>query len=263
MLHEKRCFLRIQNKDDIFCARALVTAKARIDGHEKWNSIRLGKSIQETMAYELHQKAGVPLHRCGIEEIKAFQGVLDGHQIHVVSKEYFNAIIYEGPLADKKIYLYHHDDHFDVITKMPAFLGRNYYCNKCKKGYDHKERHACNNTCYHCFKIHDLQEGQWKYCDDCNRHFKSDLCFDMHKQCSSSDQSTCNTYYRCRCCSQSVNTKLHKRPHLFGEHYCKVCKDYVSDDHKCYMLPVQKCGLHGTNNWKFLCRRNNEKLSIV
>lgn len=49
MLHEKRCFLRIQNKDDLCCARAVVTAKARIDGNEKWNSIRLGKSIQETM----------------------------------------------------------------------------------------------------------------------------------------------------------------------------------------------------------------------
>jgi hypothetical protein len=183
MMHEKRYFLRIQNKDDLCCARALVTAKARIDGHEKWNSIRLGKSTQETMAHELYQKARVPLHRCGIEEIKEFQGALDEYQIHVVSKEYFNTIIYEGPLPDKKIYLYHHDDHFEVITKMPAFLGRNYHCNKCKKRYDHKERHACNNTCYHCFKIHDLQEGQWKYCDNCNRHFKSDLCFDMHKQC--------------------------------------------------------------------------------
>jgi hypothetical protein len=58
------------------------------------------------------------LQRCGIDEIKAFQTVLNGYQIHVLSKEHFNAVIYKGPNAEKKIYLYYHDGHFDVITKM-------------------------------------------------------------------------------------------------------------------------------------------------
>ena len=35
-LLEKKCFIRIQNKDDLCCARAIVTAKARIGSHEKW-----------------------------------------------------------------------------------------------------------------------------------------------------------------------------------------------------------------------------------
>jgi hypothetical protein len=52
------------------------------------------------------------------------------------------------------IYLYYHDGHFDVITKMTAFLGRNYYCTNCDKGYDHKGKHFCYNVCHHCFKIH-------------------------------------------------------------------------------------------------------------
>jgi hypothetical protein len=47
----------------------------------------------------------------------------------------------------------------------------------------------------------------------------------MHKQCSSSDQSTCNTYYRCQNCNQSVNTMLHKRSHQCGEHFCRTCKE--------------------------------------
>ncbi|VDI44142.1 Hypothetical predicted protein [Mytilus galloprovincialis] len=129
-LNEKRCFLQIQNKDDLCCARAIMTAKARLDGHEKWNSIRQGRNIQGELARKLHNKAGVPFRRCGIEEIKSFQRILDGYQIHVVSKEHFNAIIYEGPAAEKKIYLYLHDHHYDVITAMPAFLSRKLFLHK-------------------------------------------------------------------------------------------------------------------------------------
>jgi hypothetical protein len=102
--------------------------------------------------------------------------------------------LYTRALMQKRRYLYYHDGHFDVITKMTAFLGRNYYCTDCDKGYEHKGKHSCYNVCHHCFKIHDFQEEQWQYCEDCNRHFINGTCFGMHKQCSFSDQSTCNTY---------------------------------------------------------------------
>ncbi|CAG2191938.1 unnamed protein product [Mytilus edulis] len=237
-LNEKRCFLQIQNKDDLCCARAIMTAKARLDGHEKWNSIRQGRNIQGELARKLHNKAGVPFRRCGIEEIKSFQRILDGYQIHVVSKEHFNAIIYEGPTAEKKIYLYLHDHHYDVITAMPAFLSRNYFCTKCNKGYDHKVDHSCNNVCHQCYKTHESGDEDWIYCNDCNRYFKSAKCYEMHKQETSTGKSTCYTNFRCRKCNQSVYTKLHKTAHKCGEHYCKTCKDYVPEEHKCYMLPA-------------------------
>ena len=35
-----------------------------------------------------------------------------------------------------------------------------------------------------------------------------------------------------------MNTKLHKRAHQCGEHFCRTCKDYVSDEHQCYMHPA-------------------------
>jgi hypothetical protein len=75
-LKDKRCIIQIQNKDEMCCARAIVTAKAKIDGHEQWNSIQRGRRIQEELALELHTKAGVPLHQCGIEDVKAFQRFL-------------------------------------------------------------------------------------------------------------------------------------------------------------------------------------------
>jgi hypothetical protein len=48
---------------------------------------------QDLMARELHNTAGIALQRCGIDEIKAFQTVLNGYQIHVLSKHpYFEFV---------------------------------------------------------------------------------------------------------------------------------------------------------------------------
>ena len=52
--------IRIQNKDELCCARALVTAKAKVDQHPKYHSIRHGRPLQRTLALELHDEANVP-----------------------------------------------------------------------------------------------------------------------------------------------------------------------------------------------------------
>lgn len=44
-LKEKRSFIKIINRDHLCCARAIVTVKARIDKHPKWNSIRKSNII--------------------------------------------------------------------------------------------------------------------------------------------------------------------------------------------------------------------------
>jgi hypothetical protein len=67
-------------------------------------------------------------------DVKTFQRFLVGYQIHVISREHFNGIVYHGPTAEKKIYLYYHDNHYDVITSMTAFLSRIYFCTNCCKG---------------------------------------------------------------------------------------------------------------------------------
>lgn len=98
------------------------------------------------------------MRKCGFEEVKLFQAVMDDIQIHIVSKEHFNSIIYQGPEAENKIYLYFHDQHYDVIASMPAFLNRNYYCHSSHNGYQHREQHRCNIICSSCHKIHEQSE---------------------------------------------------------------------------------------------------------
>ena len=50
----KESVVQIKNKDVLCCARAIVTAKAKVDNHPKWSSFRHGRSIQRAEALNLH-----------------------------------------------------------------------------------------------------------------------------------------------------------------------------------------------------------------
>ena len=60
------------NKDELCCARAIVTAKAGVDNHPKWSSFRRGFSIQNDEAIKLHVEANVEMGKCGYEELTRF-----------------------------------------------------------------------------------------------------------------------------------------------------------------------------------------------
>ena len=60
-LTKKRSIIRIQNKDELCLARALVVAKAKIDDDGQYKSIvDHRRPLQTRIAQELHQKAGRP-----------------------------------------------------------------------------------------------------------------------------------------------------------------------------------------------------------
>ena len=121
-LERKKSIIRIQNDDDLCMARGLVVAKAKLESDPQDCQIRNHqRPMQTRLAQELHHNAGVPLGLCGIEQAKQFQAYLSEYQISIVSKEYGNKIIYAGPEKDKRIYLYMHNNHYDVVTKMPGF----------------------------------------------------------------------------------------------------------------------------------------------
>ena len=153
--------------------------------------------MQTRLAQELHQNAGVPLGPCGIDQTKQFQAYLTDYQINIVSKEYNNNIIYSGLEKDKKIYLYMHDNHYDVITRMPGFLARSYYRHTCNKAYDHHEDHVCPNECKCCGFSPICPEESWLTCNDCHRQFKSQRCYDQHKQSRGNARPICERLIKC------------------------------------------------------------------
>ena len=242
-LEKKRSVVRIRNDDDLCMARALVVAKAKLDDDPRDRQIRDHRwPMQTRLARELHQNAGVPLGPCGIEQAKLFQAYLTEYQINIVSKEYNNNIIYAGPEKDKRIYLYMHDNHYDVITKMPGFFARHYYCHTCKKAYEHHEEHLCPNECKCCGFSPICPEESWRSCKDCLRQFKSQRCYDQHKRPKGNARSVCQSLIRCMKCMEVVDRRHQaSEKHLCGKRKCGICGKYVQlEGHRCYIQPETK-----------------------
>ena len=244
-LHDKKCFIQIRNKDELCLPRAIVTAIARENNHKKWSSIRQGKEPQRSEALELLKRANLPLKRCGLEDVKKFQEVIPEYQIVVVSAEHFNRIVFKGPSAEKVIYLYFHDGHFEIITSMAAFLNRSYFCPTCLKGYDVEDprHHRCPDKCCCCQRIGCTDRvNHWQHCDDCGRFFKDVTCYKNHKEKIGVAKSVCEMYKKCSKCGKVIDrTQRNPGDHKCGEFHCRICKTFVlRESHRCYMQPLKR-----------------------
>ena len=231
-------------------ARALVTAIARIEKAPNYrNMIRSDNGIQEKEAKKLHAAANVPLAPCGIPEVKMFQKYLTKYEINIVSGNQDNTIIYPPKTGNNNnnnnnnnvtpIYLYLHDKHYDVITSMPGFLSRAYFCHTCKKVYDHKLAHLCKEMCKLC-RGYDCVEGNGdRVCNECERWFKSKACYDRHKEPVGGARSVCEGV---RKCGKAMKVrKLTPKEHICGRK-CPTCKVLLNeeDEHKCYIQKTEQ-----------------------
>jgi hypothetical protein len=188
----KRCFVKIENKgDNLCCARAIVTGKAEIDEDPQYNTIKRGdrnrNTLQKRLAQQLMEEAGLGDHQgpCGLDDLKLLQNVLEpDYQVKVFSKELCGGLYFKGEVqADKVIHLYLHGNHVDLIISMPAFFDSNYFCEKCTKTYEHPADHRCNFTCPSCYWKDGCQLNEPMIpCQDCNRYFRNQDCFDRHKE---------------------------------------------------------------------------------
>ena len=154
-LHKKSSIVTIQNNDNLCLARALVVAIAKIEKDPKYKQLaNSNERAQERKARELHEAANVPLGPCGIPEVELFQKYLTNYEINIVSGNHDNSIIYSPKPSTSNnvtpLYLYLHDNHYDIITSMPGFLSDVYFCHKCRRSYSHKLNHLCPGMCKSC-----------------------------------------------------------------------------------------------------------------
>ena len=213
MAKESRSVCEIKNKDELCCARAIVTmreyAKRQAQEENTFENIRKArgkKSQQLKEAKKLHQEAGVPEGLCGLEEVNLFQKYLGpkGYRIIVVEASR-GGVIFKGNKfqdADKTIALVksvnvdeHGQEtaHYHGLYSIPGFMNRSYFCKKCCKGYDHEDsaHHRCQaKNCPACKQsISKKQQGcpdfsLWKKpdrsCRGCGREFYGEACFRAH-----------------------------------------------------------------------------------
>ena len=247
-LKKKGSVITINNTDNLCLARALSVAIARIEKDPKYDRIRKsGHHIQLQRALDLHQAANVPLGPCGMGEVKLFQQHLTNYQIIVVSGDHNNSIIYppKPPGTDGKssITLYYHNKHFDVITTLPGFLNRAYFCHSCHKSYSNTADHVCPDMCGSCRGFGCAFEGDGILCNECDRMFKSQSCYDHHKEpINSGGRSVCEVVRKCEKCGKSMDVRQIKNGHICGKK-CRTCGVMLESedvDHQCYIQPLEQ-----------------------
>ena len=244
---KKKCIIPIKNNDQLCCARAIVTMRAHchkndgVEGHRNWENLKSGQPVQEKLAKELHQQAGVDEGPCGIEEFPKFQEALGPqYQLVVMTRMHPFLLIFKGPPAPNQIHLLKSNEHFDGCTSFPAITDRSYYCLDCEKGFNSndKDHHTCNGKrCTACarFNCQDYVAGTQPtdYCTHCNTKFFGPSCKGHHF-----DTKQCQTHKTCKNC-QAVYMVIKGKRHKCGFSKCPVCTKWVFiADHKCFIQPV-------------------------
>lgn len=216
-----------------------MVAKARVDHHPEFENIKRGRPMQKIHAQALCEQAGVPQDRpTPLEAIPLFENVLRDYQIVIVSVEHGHSIVHKGPDRDKQLILLTHKGHYDVITSLPAFLGRIYFCLKCEKGFnsDDLAHHRCPGIkCWCCHQAECVdflnkrkQSVATLDCWQCNRAFFGDTCYHNHLTKTSSGQPSnvvdrvCKTHRKCNQCDITYNLQKIKE-HRCGENPCPCC----------------------------------------
>ena len=249
-LHKKKSIISIENNDDLCLARALVVAIAKVENEPNYKNLtKPGRREQEKRAKALHAAANVPLGPCGIPEVALFQKHLTSYEINIVSGNHNNSIIFPPqPFTNRNvtpIYLYLHNNHYDVITKMAVFLDRCYFCHICKRTYTKKLDHLCPEMCKSC-GMYECVAGDTMICKECNRSFKSKTCYDHHKEPVGRAKSVCQTIKKCEKCGKVMDIrKLNAKGHICGKK-CPTCgvilNEKDSADHKCYIQKTVQTG---------------------
>ena len=143
------------------------------------------------------------------------------------------------------------EEHYYPVLKIHRVLNnQRKFCYKCKKTY--QSTHRCVSSCAMCkgptdhFALYKAggDGGEWRFCQDCTRNFYGEECFNRHKA-----EGICEKYWKCTECSKVFETHPEDKPmtalrvnrdeHRCGELWCKNCKGWQAEEHKCYMRTME------------------------
>ena len=223
--------------DDLCMARSLVVSKARCDGLSSKDWINLRKDVggrQYRQAIDLCSEAGVTVKTgfgCDFDDLQKFQTYLNEYQIVCVSASNLKTPLFSGPQRDRVIYIHFHDNHFDALLSIRAFLKCDYYCTLCQVGFTHLGEHRCAVTCAYCYSSPQCARSEWRKCGSCRRSFPSEECLINHVE----KTRVCEKVWKCAKCDKLVRRKGHK----CYSAKCSTCKQwYEYGVHSCFIQPL-------------------------
>ena len=254
-LDSKRCITQVKNNDTICLARSIIVAlsyhkeklqevfkdkltvteikdinyrrqlKTEINqgiiSSNEIKYIQQGVKIQDVLAKALHRIYSIPIKEHGNDftDVKLIEEKLD-IEIQIYSMD--TRQIYAGIIKPIKIYLLLSNNHYNVISKLPAFIGSN------ARTWEANEKLKCE-ACKNPSKCN--KENKIK-CQTCGKVFYSQSCYDSHIK----NKKCIEHSYVCQICFRFFKVKVRKlEDHKCGERFCTNCKNWYIGEHKCYM----------------------------
>ena len=183
MAHLKKSIVEVKAEENCL-AHALIIAIARVENDSNYKSHRdvwkirpVVKNLLETTGIDLNNGAG-------LSESAKFQEHFREYKI-VVYEGLSCDNMFEGHVESNKRLNLLYDDvdrHYHVITNLTGAMAKKYVCKACNKSCRSDAAHNCDQTCSECMTIPPCAfEGIRIPCDECNRHVRSQNCFDNHK----------------------------------------------------------------------------------
>jgi hypothetical protein len=115
-------------------------------------------------------------------------------------------------------------------------MAKKFICKACNKGCVRGWTHMCDQTCSDCMSSPPCVSTWVRIpCDNCNRHFRSQTCFDNHKQTRANKKSVCERKRICESCGGLVTRDGHE----CNRRYCATCGQHRETGHLCFIKPLQ------------------------
>jgi hypothetical protein len=224
MAHLKSSIVPV-NAETNCLAHALIIAIARVDNDPNYNSYRRGYKIHAEVD-RLLEATGVDLSRGGeVPELESFQQYFhDRYKIVVYTGLRSDSIIYEGQVdAPKTFNLLLDEEKHHVINNLSGAFAKGYVCEACNKSCRTDVTHICDQICSDCHQSPPCIVSDTRVpCKDCNRHFRSQKCFENHKQ-QKKKKSICERVRLCDTCHELIIKDRSVRKHECFKRFCPSC----------------------------------------
>jgi hypothetical protein len=138
------------------------------------------------MVHQLLETLGIDLNNgAGIPEPTKFQEHFCEYKIVVYTGLNCDSVIFQGQTeSEKRINLLCDEtmQHYHVIANLTGTMAKRYICEACNRGCKSDVVHTCDLSCSDRMTSPPcVSAGNRIACDLCNRHFRSQICFDNHK----------------------------------------------------------------------------------
>ena len=166
----------------------MIVAIARLTKDPNYQSYRHGYKIRPVVR-QLLQTTGIDLQNGeGVNEIQKFQDHFTDYKIVVYGGLNCEDIIFEGQVvSETRVNLVYDEatSYFHVIANLTDAMSKRFICKAYSKSYRSGVTHKCSEACSDCLSIPPCISTDVRIpCGSCNRTFRSQACFDKHKQIS-------------------------------------------------------------------------------